>query len=263
MKSGESWIRLDENRKHPSRRVWAVSVCLTVFIISGVCMWVLYSASREWQWGSVWKYRQVFAEGWIRTVGLSLACLIGSMLVGSLLACGQLSRLIPLRALATVLVEFIRGTPLLVQIMFFFYVVADGLELDNRYAVGILTLSLYSGTYISEILRGGIEASGRSQLMSALASGMSHRQAYRYIIIPQAIRAVVPALAGQLVALIKHSSLLSVIAVEEFTHAARSVNSITYSTLESYLPLLVGYIILTLPVSWAAGFLERRFRFDT
>jgi polar amino acid transport system permease protein len=258
-----SWWVIGAEDRHPGRLQSWFWLSLTVMLLAGLCVAVLMTGGREWQWQTVGEYRKVFLAGWGMTVGISVLCLLGSLLTGALLAAGQLSRLIPIRSIATVIVEFIRGTPLLVQIMFFFYVVADGIGLENRYLVGILTLSLYSGTYIAEIFRGGFETSGRSQLMAARAVGMTDRQAFRYILFPQTIRAILPALAGQLVALIKHSSLLSVIAVNEFTYAARSVNAITYSTLESYLPLLIGYIILTLPVSLLASVLERRFHYET
>ena len=88
-------------------------------------------------------------------------------------------------------------------------------------------------------------------------------QTLRFVIVPQAVRLVLPPVAGQLVSLIKDSSLLSVIAISEFTLNAQEVNSFTYSTLESYLPLAAGYLILTLPLSALSRFLEKRFRYET
>jgi polar amino acid transport system permease protein len=111
------------------------------------------------------------------------------------------------------------------------------------------------------MIRSGIESIRDSQLESARAIGLTRAQTYRYIIFPQVVRQLVPPLTGQFASIIKDSSLLSIIAVSEFTLNAQEVNAFTYSTLESYLPLAVGYLLLTLPVSLFSRILERRFRF--
>lgn len=252
----------DSSSKSPS---WLTPLygTLIVLVFAAVCVGFLMNASREWQWGAVWEYKELFWRGWITTVIVSVCSLIGSLIMGGILAALQICPVIPLRVGSNLFVEFFRGTPLLVQIMFFFYVVADRVGVENRYVVGVSVLSLYAGTYIAEIIRGGVMASGKSQMLAAMSVGMTTWQSYRHVIVPQAIRSILPSLAGQLVALIKHSSLLSVIAVEEFTYAARSVNSITFSTLESYMPLLFGYLILTLVVSRISAWMERRWRYET
>ena len=117
--------------------------------------------------------------------------------------------------------------------------------------------------FTSAIIRAGIESIAESQLESARAIGFTPFQTYRFVIFPQAIRLTLPPLVGQFVSLIKDSSLLSIIAVREFTQAARDVNSVTYSTLEAYLPLAVGYLVLTLPISLWARNLERKSRFES
>ena len=104
---------------------------------------------------------------------------------------------------------------------------------------------------------------GATQWESARAIGMNTRQTYRYVVFPQALKQSLPPMAGQFVSLIKDSSLLSIIGIAEFTKNARDVNSLTFSTLESYLPLAIGYLILTLPISWWTRSLERRVRFET
>jgi polar amino acid transport system permease protein len=159
--------------------------------------------------------------------------------------------------------ELIRGTPLLVQILIFFYVVADAFGIQNRYIVGVVVLSMFSGAYISEIVRAGIESIGESQLESARAIGFTRPQIYRFVIFPQVVRQVLPPLAGQFASLIKDSSLLSIISVSEFTLNAQEVNAFTFSTLESYLPLAVGYLMLTLPISLWSKRLEAKYRYAT
>lgn len=215
-----------------------------------------------WNWTGVWEYRQKFAEGWLTTVGISLASLVVSMLVGSLAALCLESRRPLVEAVGRVYVELIRGTPLLVQLLIGFYVVASAVGLQNRYIVGVLVLSLFSGAYMAEIFRGGLAAIPRAQRDSARAIGLTPFQTLRLVILPQALRLVLPPVAGQLVSLVKDSSLLSVIAISEFSLAAQEVNAFTYSTLESYLPLAAGYLLLTLPLSGLSRWLESRMRFE-
>ena len=214
-------------------------------------------------WQSVWHYRGVFLKGWMLTILISLLSLALSMLFGLGVALARRSRILPLRSLAILYVEFIRGTPLLVQILVFYYVVANGIGLENRLISGILILSLFSAAYLAEMIRSGIESIPASQLESALALGFTTPQIYRYVIAPQALRQILPALAGQFASLIKDSSLLSIIGISEFTLAAQQVNSVTYRTLESYLPLALGYLALTFPVSLLSRFLEKRLRYET
>ncbi|TVR47482.1 MAG: amino acid ABC transporter permease [Puniceicoccaceae bacterium] len=216
-----------------------------------------------WDWPAVYAYRAKLLQGWFTTIWISAAALFLSIVVGLLCALAQRQRFLPLRCLARIYIEVIRGTPLLVQILIFFYVVADAFGVGNRYLVGILTLALFSGAYIAEIIRSGIESIGKSQWDSARAIGFTPAQTYRHVVFPQAVRQILPPLTGQFVSLIKDSSLLSIIAISEFTLNAQEINAFTFSTLESYLPLAVGYLILTLPVSWLTRHLEGRHRFET
>jgi len=226
----------------------------------------------HWDWNSIYKYRQKFLQGWLTTVLISIVALVLSTFLGLFFALARRSRFLPLRYFSMMYVEVVRGTPLLVQILIFFYVVADAfgvkvvadaLGVSERYLVGVLILSFFSGAYISEVIRAGIESVGKSQIESAKAIGLTRTQIYRYVIFPQALRQTLPPLAGQFVSLIKDSSLLSIIGLSEFTQNAREVNSYTFSSLESYIPLAVGYLILTLPISLWTRHLEQRIKFET
>lgn len=217
----------------------------------------------HWGWGSVWNYRRLFLQGWWTTAWISVASLGLSTLIGLCFALARRTRFLPLRYFSKIYIELVRGTPLLVQILIFFYVVAAALRVENRYLVGILVLSFFEGAYIAEIIRAGIEAVGKSQLESARAVGFTRAQTYRYVIFPQALRQSLPPMAGQLVSLIKDSSLLSIISINELTLNAQQVNAFTYSTLESYLPLAIGYLILTLPISLWTRWLEKRMKYET
>jgi polar amino acid transport system permease protein len=237
---------------------------LLVVAVFAACIGLALARTQYvWNWAGVWEYRQKLAAGFAVTVALSLAALAGSTLVGIVTALLLGSRHVLLEAFGRVYVELIRGTPLLVQLLLGFYVVASAVGLENRYVVGVLVLSLFSGAYMAEIFRGGLAAIPQTQRDSARAIGLTPWQSLRLVVLPQAIRIVLPAVAGQFVSLVKDSSLLSVIAVSEFTLAAQEVNAFTYSTLESYLPLAAGYLLLTLPLSALSRLLERRFKYET
>lgn len=214
-------------------------------------------------WSSVWSYRALFFHGWLITIALSLGSLTLSLLVGLIAEMAERSGIPLLVGLNKVYVEIIRGTPLLVQILFFYYVVANNIGLENRYIAGVIMLSLFHGAYIAEMIRGGIDAVSATQLESARAIGLSRYQSYRFVIFPQAVRHVIPPLAGQFASIIKDSSLLSIIGINEVTNSAQQINSATYSTLESFLPLALAYLILTLPISLWSNQLEKKFRYET
>ncbi|MHB8522830.1 MAG: amino acid ABC transporter permease [Limisphaerales bacterium] len=247
----------------PSWPVRALSFSLVLLALGLVFTFAFHQLNYHWGWAALYKYRRMFVRGWFTTVWISVVSLALSTLIGLGVALARRGRLLPLRYFSRIYVEVVRGTPLLVQILIFFYVVADAFRVENRYLVGVLTLSIFSGAYLSEIIRAGIESVGQSQLESAKAIGLTRVQAFRYVVFPQALRQTLPALAGQFVSLIKDSSLLSIIGINEFTLNAQQVNSQTFSTLESYLPLAIGYLILTLPISLWTRRLEQRLKYET
>jgi len=252
--------QLDRN---PGFMAKMAAAAIAAALVAAVFYFAFSQLRYHWNWEAIYKYRASLFKGWRVTVLISLVSLVLSTLIGVFFALIRRSPLLPLRYFGQIYVEVIRGTPLLVQILIFYYVLGSAFHVNDRYVAGALILSCFSGAYMSEIIRAGIESVGESQLESARAIGFTRSQTYRYVIFPQALRLTLPPMAGQLVSLIKDSSLLSIIAVNEFTQSARDVNSATYSTLESYLPLAFGYLILTLPISIWTHRLEQRMRFET
>ncbi len=251
------------DRPHAPAPGWVrgLTALMLAALFAALCCLLLAGAVSNWP--AVWTYRGVFFSGWLLTIGISAAALVVSSFLGLLLALARRSSFLPLRSLAMLYIELIRGSPLLVQILFFWYVVAPKVEFDSLFVAGLLILSGFSSAYLAEIFRSGIESVGASQLESARAIGLSRPQTYRFVIFPQALRQVLPPVAGQFASIVKDSSLLSIIGLSEFTHSAQQVNSATYSTLECYLPLGAGYLLLTLPVIALSRVLERRFHYET
>ena len=214
----------------------------------------------EFEWQSVYEYKKKFIDGFLMTIYISFFALILSLIIGVIFAYGQNSKVIILRFFSRFYIELIRGTPLLVQILVFFYVFASNLGFDNRYVAGTVILAMFSGAYVSEIIRAGVKSIDKGQYESAKSLGFTSFKTYLYIIFPQAYKRILPPLTGQFASIIKDSSLLSIISISEFTMNAQEVNAYTYSTLESYIPLAVGYLLLTYPISHYAKNLEKKMK---
>jgi len=249
----------DSREKSASTGLMAIHIAIIGILLAAVCVVTLAASTQAWD--AVWNYRVVFLKGWLATIVISGCALVLSIAIGVLTALARRSSFLPLRGAAVVYIELIRGTPLLVQILFLFYVIANAAHLDNRYVAGVIILALFSGAYIAEMIRAGIESIPQSQLESARAIGLTTTQTYRHVIFPQAVRQTLPPLAGQFASLIKDSSLLMIVGIQEFTLAAQQTNSATLATIESYIPLAIGYLLLTLPISLWSRWLENRFAF--
>ncbi|ECQ6164949.1 TPA: amino acid ABC transporter permease [Campylobacter jejuni] len=203
-------------------------------------------------------YKEKFLQGFLNTLIISFFSLLLSIILGGVFCAFSLSSIVFLRFLSTFYIELIRGTPLLVQVLLMYYIIANNLGLDNRYVAGVIILSCFSAAYLAEIFRAGILSISISQLESARALGLKEMQVFAYVIFPQALKNILAPLSGQFANLIKDSSLLSVIAVNELTQSAQEINSYTFATLEAYVILAITYLILTLPISIFSRYLERK-----
>ncbi len=234
-------------------------------ILIGVCFFVFSSINRSyhWNWEGIWNRRWQIFDGWIRTLWISLSALLLCIGVGVGLVIGSRCSLKPVRFFCRAYTEIVRGSPLLVVLLFGYYVIAEAFNVNGRIIVGILLLALFAGAYLGEILRGGIDSVGKTQFDSARAVGFSQSQTYRYVIIPQAVRRVLPAVAGLFIMLVKDSSLLSVIGAEEFTKRTDIARAATFTGIEGYLPLAVGYLLITIPLAYCSKRLERRFSYES
>ncbi len=246
-----------------SRRVRVFNYAL---ILLGVYFLLKFSFAKlnyTYMWReTVVEYKYKFVFGFFVTIIISFFSLLCSLAIGTFFALGQKSRLLPLHYFSKFYIEVIRGTPLIVQIYLFFYVIGTAFNIVNRYMMGVLIMAVFSGAYVAEIIRAGIESIDSSQIETCKALGFSKYQKYRYIIFPQVVKRIMPSLAGQFASLIKDSSLLSIIAVNEFTKNVQEVDSLTFAPIENYFVLALGYIILTYPISHISKILERKFSYE-
>lgn len=232
-------------------------------VASAVFYGVFAAVEYPWNWSGVWRYRQQFVHGWVSTMGLSLVAMIVSIVFGFVLMLGRRAPWLPVRMGCGSVVELVRGSPLLVQLLIGHYIIAQALHIDQPLFTGIILLGCFEGAYLAEIFRGAVESISASQLEAARAVGFGKAQTYRFVIIPQALRRALPGTTGQMVSLIKDSSLLSVIGIEELVQKVKIMNAANFAPLEGYLPLALAYIIVTLPLSHLARRLEGRFAYET
>lgn len=215
----------------------------------------------NWDFYTVLQSFDLFVHG----IWITFLYTIGSVTLGviiGLTACfARLSRFALLRITARSYQELFRCTPLLVQILWAYYALPMllGVSISNT-AAGLLTLSLYVGSFYAEIFRGGINAIDKGQREAAAAIGMSGAQAMRRIVLPQAVKKMLPAFINQSVIQVKNTSLLYAISVAELTYMTAVVNSETYRPLEAYSLAAVMYFVMLFPLTQIADHFERRMR---
>jgi polar amino acid transport system permease protein len=192
----------------------------------------------------------------LKIVGYSLVL---TYVLGLVTALMRLSNLAGARFVSRLYLESTRNTPLLVQLYFVYFIIAPALNID-RLSAAVLALSLFEGAYASEIYRAGIVSINRGQWEAAYSLGLSTFSMYKEIILPQAIRRILPPLTGQAISLIKDSSLVSVIAVYEMTMQANAIVAETFLVFEIYFSIAVIYLILTISLSQLVNYMEKRIK---
>ena len=244
---------------------------------------------------ATFKYLSMFRDGLICTISLSALTVIFGFILALILAMIRLSnfnvfrflstytqrkllqrggfvlalsRFNPLSFLANVYVEVFRATPMLVQLFIIYYIIFAGIDLPNfklfgfirfdRFLPGVVALSLNSGAYLSEIIRSGIQSIDGGQTEAARSLGMSQLQNMRFIILPQAIKNILPAIANEFVTIIKESSICYTIGVQEIMYAVASVKGATFSIAEPLIVATCVYFCLTFPTSKIIAYFERK-----
>ncbi|MBP7769612.1 MAG: amino acid ABC transporter permease [Aliarcobacter sp.] len=193
---------------------------------------------------------------WV-TLKISFFAAILTFIIGTIVAFMKLSSMVFLRDIATVYITIVRGTPLLVQIFLFYFIVANIFELD-RFVAGVLALGIFFGAYMAEILRGAIQSIDKGQLEAANSLGISNFQAMRHIILPQAFKRALPTLVGEMIALVKDSSLVSVISITDLTKVGKEIVANTFSPFETWIVIALVYLSITSVLSYIGHRLEKR-----
>lgn len=207
-------------------------------------------APRHWAAGPL-------AWGLWTTLWISFVSGAFGLFIGLFTGLCRLSKNPTLHDLSTLYVELVRGTPLLVQIFIFYFFIGTVLNLSREFA-GVAALALFTGAYVAEIVRAGVQSIARGQDEAARSLGLNAAQSMRHVILPQAFKRVLPPLAGQFISLVKDTSLVSVIAITELTKSGREAITTSFSTFEIWFCVAALYLVINLPLSHLAGRLERR-----
>lgn len=203
------------------------------------------------------KYYMFFLIGAKNTIIIAAFSVLFGVVLGTLLALMKQSKIWVLRTISSAYIEFVRGTPLLVQLFIVYY----GLPMNlSAIPAGIVALSFNSGAYVAEIIRAGIGAVDKGQMEAARSLGMTHIESMRYIILPQALRNILPVLGNEFITVIKESSIVSVIGIPEIMYNAETVRGNTFKPFEPLLAAAIIYFILTYSLSKLVGRTERRLK---
>lgn len=202
------------------------------------------------------KYYKFFLNGTYTTLILSLLTVVFGVLGGLILSLMKTSGNKMLKGIATAYIEFIRGTPLLIQL----YIVYYGVQGIPMFTAGIIAMSINSSAYIAEIIRAGIGAVDKGQMEAARSLGMPVGLTYKEIIIPQALKNILPALGNEFIVLIKESAIVSVIGIHDLMYNTDTIRGITYIAFEPLIVAAFIYFVLTFTLSKGMGSIERRMK---
>lgn len=254
------------------KRFKIIDVAAYALVMAGIAWFVLHGAENQgyfWQWYRIPRYIFNFRDGafaagpilkglavTLEIVGYSMVL---TYLFGLITALMRLSGSGGARILARIYLECSRNTPLLVQLYFVYFIIAPVLDID-RLSAAVLALSIFEGAYASEIFRAGIVSINRGQWEAAYSLGLNTYSAYWHIILPQAIRRILPPLTSQAISLIKDSSLVSVIAVYEMTMQANAIVAETFLVFEVYFAIAGIYLAMTLFLSQMVNWMEKRLK---
>ncbi len=205
-------------------------------------------------------YLHMLITGAKVTLQASLLAVFFGSVFGTLVGALRVVPIGPVRSIAAAYIYIIRGTPLLIQLfLIYFGLPSLGLNLP-AFAAGIIGLSINSSGYVGEIVRGGIEAVPRGQWEASKVLGLSYLKTMRFIILPQAIRNMLPAIGNEFVTLIKESSLLSTLAITELTMVGQQVRSVTYASFETFIMVGVIYLVMTSSTSLLLQYVEKKWQ---
>lgn len=213
----------------------------------------------QWDFANLWQYRYLFLEGLAYTAGFTVLTVVSGVLVGTVFALARLSGLRIVTIPVMAVIELFRCTPVLVQLVWCYYALPmlTGVEISPAMAA-FLTLTLYGASFYAEIIRGGIVSIDVGQWDAGRAIGMRRGQLMGKIILPQALRRMVPPLVNQSVLQLKNTSLLSVLAVPDLLYQGQLVTSATYRPLETYTLIAAIYLAVLFPLTRMAHSLENR-----
>jgi len=203
------------------------------------------------------KIIEFIPDGVLHTFEVTVASIAFALVFGLIAGLGRISRNVVINRIATIYVEVVRGIPLLVQLFYIYYALGKFVQVP-RFLSAVIAMSFCYGAYLAEIFRAGIQSIPKGQMEAALAIGLSRGQAIRMVILPQTVRIILPPIGNEFIALLKDSSLVSILAVADLLRRGREFASTTFLYFESYTVIALVYLVLTLFFSKLVAMMEAR-----
>ncbi|MBE6080924.1 MAG: ABC transporter permease subunit [Veillonella sp.] len=214
----------------------------------------------SFDWSLIWDNIPILLQGAVITIQITVMAVGCGFFIGMIAALANLSRFKIVRLLVKCYVELFRGTPLLVQIFMIYFALPMVIgQSINPYVAAVTACSINSGAYVSEIFRAGIQSIDKGQMEAGRSLGLTWAQTMRYIVMPQAFKAIIPPLGNEFIAMMKDTSLVSVIGFEELTRRGQLIIARTYGSFEIWTAVAIIYLVMTLSISQLVAFLERRY----
>lgn len=214
----------------------------------------------SFDWSLIWDNIPILLQGAVITIQITVMAVGCGFFIGMIAALANLSHFKIVRLLVKCYVELFRGTPLLVQIFMIYFALPMVIgQSINPYVAAVTACSINSGAYVSEIFRAGIQSIDKGQMEAGRSLGLTWAQTMRYIVMPQAFKAIIPPLGNEFIAMMKDTSLVSVIGFEELTRRGQLIIARTYGSFEIWTAVAIIYLIMTLSISQLVAFLERRY----
>lgn len=214
----------------------------------------------SFNWSLIADNLPLLLQGALVTIKITAFSVAAGFIIGMLASIANLSSFKPLRWLVRIYVDVVRGTPMLVQIFLIYFALPQivGQRIDP-FIAAVTACSLNSGAYMSEIFRAGIQSINKGQMEAGLSLGLSWAQTMRYIVMPQALKAIIPPLGNEFIAMLKDSSLVSVIGFEELMRRGQLIIAKTYASAEIWTAVAIIYLVMTQVISHFIAYLERKY----
>lgn len=235
-----------------------ISYLLAILTVAAFVLFVVLKQTSSFSFSSFIPYQNMISEAILNTIIVSILSLLGSLIIGFIFYLFSISKMKYLNALTDVFTEIIYGTPLLVLIVITAFVIGPAFGTYNRNALGFTALVIYMAPYMKNVYKSAFSSISRDQYMTMDLFGFTPYQRYRYIIIPQVIRILMPPMMNNFSMIIKGSALLNVLSFNELYYAIRVAQSQTFAFVSGYILMWLLYLAITLPLSQFTKYVERR-----
>lgn len=245
-------------KKNKSKKIINMTLALLFYGAIVAIIVINYPGRNNFNLAKLSNYTNLLFKGWVYTIGISIVSLILSIIFGFILYLLTISKIDFLKYVGYIFNEIVFGSPLVVFIIVVYYLISVPFGLDYPLVMGTITLSLFMAPYMKNVFEGAMKTIDENQKQAMTVFGFTTYQKYRYIIIPQLLRVIIPPLIGNLTFIVKGSSLLNFISVPELYNSVTTAQSRTYAVVEGYLVMFVMYLIITIPLIRLTKYFEKK-----